>query len=193
MAEVYKFEVELGGFAGAPGLNSWFFGSPAGPIDVTTMGEIEVALVALYENFRTYMASGVTYTLAPAAKVFDAESGDLVGAHPLEGFSASATGSNGDASRASQVKLQLITGAVVNNRFVRGGCYMGPINSNATENDGTIESDVKMGLQTAVTNLILAGPLVVWHRPKNGAGGQLCEVLSVSVMDVPAVLRSRRD
>jgi hypothetical protein len=139
------------------------------------------------------MAAGVTYTLEPAAKVYDAESGALVGAHPLQGFSAAATGSNGDASRASQVKVQLLTGAVVNNRFVRGGCYMGPINSNATENDGTIESDVKMGLQTGVTGLMLAGPLVVWHRPKNGAGGQLCQVLSTSVMDVPAVLRSRRD
>lgn len=193
MADVYVFKVLLTGWSGGPGVNTWTFGHEDSPLSVSELDDIQTTLTALYENFRIYMPGGITTELQPEVRIYNDVTGTIVGGLPLSTASGTSASSNGDMSRAVMAKCQLLTGQVVGKRIVRGGVFMGPINGNAVDNGGMLEQDVINGLSDDLGILRSAGPLAVWHRPKNGAGGKLCEAFSVGVNRVPAILRSRRD
>jgi hypothetical protein len=89
------------------------------------------------------------------------------------------------------------TGAIVNGRRVRGRTFLGPLDNSCLQNDGTLSSSSithANALGAAWTDAGLTTTLsCVWHRPVGGTGGSNHEIISATVRDKFAVLRSRRD
>jgi hypothetical protein len=93
------------------------------------------------------------------------------------------------------MKLRFATATVVGNRRLRGGIYLGPIADFAITSTGAIQSAANAAVASAYQAMISGiGPrLQVYHRPVGGSGGVAGDVTGVTVMPLPAVLRSRRD
>lgn len=199
MGEIYKLQVELGAFPGAPGVNSWFCRQAVG----SSLSDAEVAAFAadlrtFYDTAKTYMAPNVTMQVLGTFDVFDDGDGSLIA---RRGFTAPAVVTAGAGSsatsRATQLKLQAITNTIRGNRIVRGGIYLGPVSNSAINGtDGSVASTPRTAIIAAMNTLrTRAGEAqwAVWSAPKPGLVGSSGPVASCNVMAKPAVLRSRRD
>jgi hypothetical protein len=195
MPDVCKVVVELGGWFGAPGVNVWNFCAPA-------HGEITTAHANTFlEDLRTsyavepnLYATGVTITFPATLPVFNSLTGELLYFVGDESAQAQVTGTgNSSESRASQALLRLQTSDVRANRLVRGHVFLGPMAGNLIDSDGTIASYMREDITEAFSGVIdpLAGRVVVWSRPINEDGGQVSDVNTVSVRNIPATLRGR--
>jgi hypothetical protein len=105
--------------------------------------------------------------------------------------------SNGELPPATMICATWNTGAIVNGRRVRGRTFLGPLDNSCLQNDGTLSSSSithANALSSAWTDAGLTTTLsCVWHRPVGGTGGSNHEIISATIRDKFAVLRSRRD
>jgi hypothetical protein len=75
---------------------------------------------------------------------------------------------------------------------------MVPLSTNVMQNDGTIIDSALASMRQfaaeLVSNFALAGPqFVVYRRPHAGVGGLAAKIVSSSISDEIAILRSRRN
>jgi len=196
MAQVFRIKTVLSGFPGAPGVNTHYFTSGVSAVNADIQdaaAEVHGAMNAL----KAYLVRDLTWNIDPEAYVYELDTGvlDRVAVLDATGLNGVSTATVGSTSRASMIKLRFSTGTVVNNRRLRGGIYLGPISDFAITSTGAVNSAAAGAVATAYDAMISGtGPrLQVWHRPVNGAGGAAGDVTGVSVMPLPAVLRSRRD
>jgi hypothetical protein len=207
VALVARFKVDLSGFSGAPGVNTWFVGDTglsAGPSQGTVDGTA-VALDAFYEAVKGVIQSDVSWSVDPSVGVLDVETGVLDSIMAAAGgpFSGVATGIN-QGGHMTMIKTQLRTGSYNDGREVRGGPFIGPVVAAVADGPGTLTPAVTLTMNNALTALAGAinsagGLLVVYRRPRAAApgvtarAGLLRAVTSATVFNKPAVLRSRRD
>lgn len=182
------------GFSGAPGYTNFFFADDA---DTTTANTMVTATLSFFNTLRSMFPTGVTISVSPEVAQIDEASGTLEGFVYADDPAFAVTGSGAGTYSAP-------TGAVVNwrteqvnrGRRVRGRTFLVPLSGGSFQADGTISNTALADLRDAASDLITAAagvPLVVWSRPRNGAGGVAAIVTSSSVPDMAAVLRSRRD
>lgn len=193
---IFEFRVEIGGFPGAPGINT-FFGKDDGDLG-QGIGNFKDGLQSMYTALKAFAVSGVTWSIIPACKVLDPANGDLLDVQPFNGWTVTASGTDSKTSRATQAKFQFLTDKIVRNRLVRGGIFFGPLNDDTIDTAGNIDPGFEPAVQSAFSGLLdVAGDMrmVVWSRPKVSAPiqpGDFGFVQQVTVWDLPAVLRSRR-
>jgi hypothetical protein len=195
MPELHRFRVDLGGWIGAPGVNTLYFRYPLGTGDLDSVaGLIRTA----YDSLKAYFPAGMTATVNSEVAVIDSATGLLQHGEVLEP-PAQVVGTAGSASssRAVMALARLHTQKVIDGRRVRGRIFLGPIATTAMAADGSISSAVRNAIGTAFGGLIdVAGAnLVVWHRPTapGASDGDYGTVTSVIGAPLPEVLRSRRD
>lgn len=205
MTLVYQYKVLLSGWNGGPGMNTIHLLSfEEGTASQGALQDGADQIQAAYNAMKQYFVGFSTFTLLPEVKALNVGDASLVELRNVAGWAVSTASSATTSSRATMAKMRFITDRVRGNRILRGGIYFGPIDDDAIESDGTLKQSAKTALAAAwngLTDVNITDQmrLAVYGRPdptnKNPAvrEGVTGYVQSVSVMPVPAVLRSRRD
>lgn len=151
-------------------------------------------VAAFWDAIRDRIPNNCTLTVDGTADVIVAETGVLTGTASV-GTTTNLTGTDAGAFGVGVgARIRWETGAVVNGHRVVGTTFVVPMGTTAFSGDGYITDPVATDFQTAGAALITAssGNLVVWTRPKGGAGSGVSHVSACSVPREPSWLRSRK-
>lgn len=191
---ITRITARWSGFRGAPGYSNFFFeGENAVDIEVKPLGE---AVATFFRSVSDNLPAGVTITIDGNADNIDEATGNIVGQVDFEEPLAVTGGVQGNYSAASGAVVNWLTGSFVNGRQVRGRTFIVPLTTNSYDAQGDITSGVLDRIRAGAQGLVdanIPSPLVVWSRPRGGAGGTSHVVTGSRVPDLGAVLRSRRD
>lgn len=203
MADIFIIKAIGSGWQGAPGLTQFVFDTD--PLLTRRLNaDSALRLVSdFYETMASYLVDDSVW--APSAEVdfFDDVSGTLqekyFSGEPITAVAGTDVTSGN--SRATMVASKLVTDTVRGQTLLRGRHFIGPIGDSGITSEGQLTEAIKQSVATAYAGMIdVVGPnLGVWGRPvtkipepfKPGVFGRATGA-GVS-MDVPAVLRSRRD
>lgn len=152
---------------------------------------------ASWNAFVSFMQPSVTLAFDPICLAVEATTGVLtgtfVGTTPAN---VTGTGTGDGLPRQTQGLCRLGTSAVISGRRLRGRLFMPNPNEADNSSGGTPTSTYTSGITTSFASLLTAGATtsmpVVWHRPKNGAGGASSLVTSIGGANTWSVLKSRR-
>jgi len=197
MTEMHRFRVRLGGWTGAPGLNTWYMRYPA-PIIPDDLAADAVLLRTAYDALKGKLAQGVTVDIDPIVDQLNDSTGTLTGSVAITPpAQVVGTDTGRQLSRATMVLARLNTDAIVDGRRLRGRIFLGPAGSSCLDTNGQVTAATVTAVSSAFAGLldVVAGRIVVWHRPTSpgGSDGTTGFVQNVGCKPVPAVLRSRRD
>lgn len=192
-----RVRVALSGWAGGPGLSTFYFLTPLE--DAAAAARIVARVHTFYEanNAKGLFYDPVRIQVSGDVDVLTAASGlitnTLTVAPPaiVNGF-----GGGQATSPAIAGNFRLNTSTFLAGRRLRGRIFISPLPTSGVETDGTATEAMKSTANGAGTALIAGDPgdlWVVWHRPKLGVGGTAGPITSVSMADKLAVLTSRRD
>lgn len=182
------------GFSGAPGYSNFFFNAFGGGDEVT----LEVERVrAFFQAIRDLLPSAVNIQVQQEAAILEESSGALIDyaqaeapAQPVIG------GTSANYSGPAGATVTWNTDAVARGRRLRGRTFLVPLAVSAYDPQGTLTNNTITTINGAADLLYAQGDgpeLVIWSRPRDGAGGSIGAVTSHRVADQAAVLRSRRD
>lgn len=182
------------GFTGAPGYTNFFFDAFGAGDEVNA----EVNRVFTFFNgIISLLPEDVTIQVQPEAAILDEASGALISYANADTTPTANNGiASGSYSAPSGALVSWQTDAVARGRRLRGRTFLVPLANSAYEDDGTLASGTVNTINNAAGNLMGDGTgpaLVIWSRPRDGAGGSIGTVTDHRVPDMAAVLRSRRD
>lgn len=195
MAAVHQFRINLSGWQGGPGMNTWYaIPSLLGDDEMTTaeLSAVSSGLNVFYTAMRPYLIGGMAIQPDTEVKILDSATGELQGVTSLPTFTVTASGSGNEESRATQIKLQILTNLIANGRRVRGGPFLGPASNFSLGADGQLTGTAITAVEGFLTDLLATAPWGVWHRPKDGAGGEFGVHVGGRVTKVPGTLRRRK-
>jgi len=176
------------GASGLPGYTRMRFGGAATGAEAATLAG---RMRTYFDSIKALIPAAVTVGFQESAQTYD-ELGELTGD---VGFTPPAlvagTGSGSFAGPVGMV-VNWITGAIVSGHKVRGRSFMVPLASAAFATDGTPATTSVTTIQTAAAALIAGTPSMVIVTQEPGLYAT-SNVISASVPDRAAVLRSRRD
>lgn len=202
MTGMLKVKTRWSGFTGSPGWTNFFFrdfsgtGEPTQPQAVAAVGRVNTFFQAIKDKF----PASVTLTIQSDVEVIEETDGKMQSVFSVTA-PAAIVGSNSIAtfSGASGAVVNWRTNGVRNGRRVGGRTFLVPTSTALYQNDGTLDTAHRTGLQTAadaLANGTTESPdLGVWARPssKGATDGVWWAVSAATVPDLAAVLRSRRD
>lgn len=182
------------GFSGAPGYTSFHFSTFTGGGDAQAAVD---RVRAFFSGVRTFLPGSVSIQVQPTVEILDEASGVLQDYVDAEDPPLVVTGNGtGAYSAAAGAVISWNTATVANGRRVRGRTFLVPLSGSGLESDGTLSAAGLLEINAAAAGLEggdFEQQLVVWSRPRNGAGGVAAPVTGHRVPDMTAVLRSRRD
>jgi hypothetical protein len=209
---VNVFQVELTGFTGGPGVNTWTFvngapipGDPGAALTPGQVDSVAASLGTIYSGFNTYMQNDVTWTIRSESQEVDEVTGQLQNITSGENAPISGTGTaTAVGPHFLMMKTQLRTDRFSDGRRIQGGPFIGPMTAERLSSGGSWLSTSLGVVETALSNglaaAVAAGAIpVVWRRPRPASSplgerpGTLGVVSASTVWSKPAVLRSRRD
>ena len=192
-------------WSGAPGLpgytNFHFFGVTETPAEADALA---VRMRAFFLQINGFMSNAVTVSIRPIFENVNEVDGRLQSEVTATTVGAPVAGNyGGTLSAAAGAVVNWNTSTIQFGRRVRGRTFLVPMGGGLFAADGTLETTSRNTLQDAAAGLALAAPvMVVWSRPREAAVGPPAEparlgtvnlVTGVTVPDLAAVLRSRRD
>ena len=189
------------GFQGAPGYSNFFMDTPgADSVPPAGVDGAVTSVVNFFAAIKGSLSPTTSVSVSPVVEFLNATSGIVVGeasssaTPPAQVGTATAT----TLSAASGACVSWGTSTIVGRRRVRGRTFVVPLSIEAYDSTGTLAPDTLTRLTDGSRALIGATAgngtrLVIWHRPKIGAGGVQAFVTSAAIRDRVAVLRSRRD
>lgn len=198
MARISRVRLALTGFAGSPGVITWY--GLDGPALASTMQN-------WFNDFRPYLPTAVTGQVEVGGDIIEATDGSLQSSW-VGGGTAVLTGNSAYVySAASGVAVNWLTAIVADGSRIRGRSFVVPLASNAYDLTGSIEATALTAIRASSATAVVGGAnnFVVWHRPYPGRAasptlparpahvGSFAFVTASSVADKVAVLRSRRD
>lgn len=198
MPSMYRVHLQSTGWAGSPGLNTFYFvGTP--DASITSSDQANAVVERVQSQFVGFQGSYPAFwrgQVSPQVDMIDAATGRLTNTF-VNGTSQPLLIGSGSSSGpiASAVVVNLLTDAIVAGKRITGKTFLSPLTT-AGDADGTPSQALRDACASAVYGLIVpdgAPTLCVWHRPKLGAGGSAHIVTGVLVKDKYAVLTSRRD
>ena len=202
MAEIGLVTATWSGISGGLGVTTLAFArADDGPITATDAQNAVDNVRAFMATSAAVVPGGVTITVSPVVEVYDDISGviqsALSAATPPAAVSGAASGAwaNGVGYR-----IDWNTSFVRRRKRTVGRTYIVPASSLAFATDGTLDNANRTTLQGAGTTLLSAMAtdglaLCVWCRPTGPTAndGASPAVLSATVPDKAAIVRSRRD
>lgn len=191
---ITRITATWGGFRGAPGYSNFYFGGAAA--DDTDAESLAEAVRSFFNAFRVDLPSSVTISIQPSAEIIDETNGQITGQVDFTPPETITGGTNATYSAASGAVVNWNTAGYRNGRRIRGRTFVVPLSNAAYDTAGDI-STASLGLLRNGAAFLTSGvsvlPFVVWARPNDGANGTAEPVVSATVPDLGAVLRSRRD
>lgn len=198
MSLMGRVRVASSGWSGAPGLNTIYFQNDADPSTFTS-GDAQVCVDRVRGAFNSNNAlfpNAWTAVVSPDVDVITAATGVLAttfSVTPPSGIVG--TGGTQYGPLAADICVRLHTADIRDGHRIGGRWYLGPLTATSDSDGSPTAAKIALALSVGVMcNVVSAGAprLVVWSRPKNGAGGVAALVTSVTIKDTFAVLRSRR-
>lgn len=188
----FQYRVEWDGTTGGPGVSVFNFRLSGAAL---TTGPQQAA-----DNIRTFfqsVASGLPNELVlsfPAEVTeLDTVTGQLTAVHPVTPGAPIPGGSTGGYAHASGVRIEWLTGSILNGRRLKGTTFLVPYAAGAFDVNGRLPAASVAPLEDAaeayVQGMENIGSAAVWSRTH----GILADVTSIRVPTLGAVLRSRRD
>lgn len=200
MASILKVTAKWDGFVGAPGYSNFYWKEedPGASFDAGAVACGD-AVQKFFNDIKLYFPPHVKWRVQTDVPVIDDTTGQMV--------DIASAGARGDiVGGAGNFAYSAPTGAVVtwrsngvrNGRRVRGRTFLVPIAATATAQDGTLDATATGVLFTAAQayiNTAGARSPLVWARPTTpgGSDGVSHPIISASIPDKVAVLKSRRD
>jgi len=209
MSVIYRVRVELSGWNGGPGVNTFFgLGFEEGDANEASLNNFAQGIKAVYQSCSDLLSSDVLCTwdgTVDKLNIADAALMDRTGG--LDEWTVVASAGNSAESRATQLKMQFKTDRLRGRRFLQGGIFFGPVRSEAVTYGGDTAPSAAGRLISAFDGLldVIGVNLAVYGQPTrpetppgpgdppNNRDGVAGYVQNVGVMRVPAVLRRRRD
>lgn len=200
MVQLLKVTAKWTGFAGAPGYSNFFWHEedPAGSFDSGAIAAMN-AVGTFFDSIKQWFPNTVKWNVQPDVPIIESTTGELVSyANGGARTDIVGTATNAAYSAASGVVVTWRTGGVVRGRRVRGRTFLVPTANVAYDLDGTLQSASAASFGTAATALINTvgqrSP-VIWSRPssKGASDGAFFPILTATVPDKVAILKSRRD
>lgn len=195
-----RLRVNLAGWDGAPGVNTWYFSAgTGGSWLLANLQEACDVVNDMYVGIHENLVPGMTVSPDPAVSYINIASGELVGVETLDnsGWGTTGAGSSGAESRATQATCAFLTDRFINGRRLQGRVFLGPLASGSLDGSGLITTGTQSGIPPLLDGIIsgTGARLAVYQRPKPGVGGSgdYGDVTSIVVRPKPGILRSRRD
>jgi len=192
MGELRRWRTTWSGFAGAPGIST-FYGDNAesGP-------DQKAAIAAFWAAIEPYVPHSVTLTLLGNGDVVDDISGDVTGVFSEGSDSAVVGGNSGYVMAPAGALVQWLTGVYLRGRQLRGKTFLVPLGATEFTDTGALSASVAAAIQSAGTTMLAAGDgdmFRVWHRPTTSpaTAGESHSATTCLVTTKCVVLRSRRD
>lgn len=204
MATVYRFGVNIAGWTGGPGRNTWHMcqAGELGGADQSDLEGIAADIAAVYDAVKSHLINGLTVDIDATVDEFDVATGALqrvIGITPPATVTGSAAAVSGNVSRATQATVRFKTDAVRGNRSLQGRHFLGPVANTVLGSDGNITSAVAAAFGAAYGGVIDVtgnGRLVVWGQPSPTvpalAVGMVGYVQQAVCNRIPGTLRSRK-
>lgn len=204
MTQLLRVKTKWSGFSGAPGYTVLHFrdfgAGDGGGGDASAASALAAVnrVSSFFTAARTALASTVTLNIEPEVDVLEDTTGELVTSFTTPTQAPIFGNNSGNYSAATGAVINWKTGGVRNGRKIRGRSFLVPVGGSGMDAAGLLAA----GARTAILNagIALVDPagspdLVVYARP-SGPGatdGQAALVTGVTVPNLLAVLRSRRD
>lgn len=207
MTTLYRVRTVWSYTPGGPGYTNLYFGStdPLAAGAQTAVNDVQAFFTAL----KGYIPSAVSLQVDPLVVMVEDYSSEQVGeisvTSPPPPIACTGTGAY---AAPVGITCQWTTGAFQYGRRVKGRTYIVPLVASAFENNGTIVNANVTVFNNAAAALVAAGSQLVVYTRKRAAktaeesptgkaitarAGASSVVVSGSVRDIAAVLRSRRD
>lgn len=198
MTALRRVRVGLTGFAGSPGVNTFYF------LDTSTA---LASLNTLYQGLQGVFPSVVTIQIENTGDIIESTTGELLGSWSGNAVAPFGGTGAGSYSAPSGAMIGWETGAVRDGRRLRGRTFLVPAVGSQYDQYGTLNDTMVTSVQASATAFIFeqSSSFVIWHRPFAGApavgtkparpatlGGHAL-VIAARVPDKAVVLRSRRD
>lgn len=185
---------------GGNGYSNFYFAPDAGPDITQAVVDNAISRTDTFLNlFQSRTPPAVRIQLNSTVELIDDTNGHLIGFMSGAPFQRGNGTGTGSYSAASGLVVNWYTGGVKKGRRVRGRTFFVPLSGNALDTNGTIENSTLAAIQGGATALANAAGgvanLVVWSRPAepNFIDGISYDVITATVPDKAAILRSRRD
>lgn len=182
------------GFRGAPGYSNFYFAGDSA--DELLLEQSAETVRSFFQAFRDYLPSGINIQVRGNAEVIDEANGQITSQLDFEQPAPVIGATTGTYSAASGAVVNWNTNAYRNGRRIRGRTFLVPLSTNAYDSAGDLNGAALGDIRDGATYLSSGAaplPFVVWARPINGSGGTAEPVVSHTVPDMGAILRSRRD
>lgn len=170
-----------------PGISTFFLANS------TTAGW-PAALVTFFTALRSFVPTGITWTVPGVADIIEDTTGVLVTANsPGGGGTVTSNGGAVDFKPGVGLRMRWLTGGVVAGRRVTGTTFLCPTTSQEIPN-GVVQASTVTAVNNAMVAYIGAAGLdpAVWSRPAPGRSGSTHVITASSVPSTLTWLRSRR-
>lgn len=200
MTDILKVTTRWDGFQGAPGYSNfyWHEQDPGGSFDLGASAAAD-AVVAFFTAIKGLFPTGLKWRVMPDVPVINDANGDIVN-YASAGTRAdiAATAAASGYSAASGAVVTWRSSGVRNGHRVRGRTFLVPGAFTIMDTDGSIVASALTTLNTAATayiNTVGERSPVVWARPTapGATDGAMFPIITASIPDKVAVLKSRRD
>ena len=185
MADIDQLVVRWDGFTGAPGY-SVFYALPG--------HSVRGMIFNFFDSIKVNVPTGVHWTVPLSGNTFDDATGELTGVW-TETTAATGIDASGGAPNVGNAGACFTwrTNTILDGKKVRGRTFIVPLSTANYASNGTLDDAVLAAFRTKGQALVddADGNLVVWHRPKAGAGGGHGPITLCTVTDRAAILRSR--
>lgn len=185
MPSLFRIQVALTGFHGAPGVST-FYGNEL---------DSHVAVASFFTGAANALAGQVNWSVPNSGDIIDEATGTIT-AIWTDGSEVHGVGGGGGAYVGSSgVVCSWKTGLRVGRRLLQGRTFLVPSATSVFDTDGNITSGVLTAVQGAGNALATSGKVNIYHRPTPAAptSGISSPVISAHAPDIAAVLRSRRE
>lgn len=177
-----------GNWVGAPGYTTMYAAD--------NISTVLAAYRAFFDAVKVYIPNGLTVAFPNTGDTIDEATGDINGAWSATAaatVTGTASGSLNYAAGAG-VAISWRTNNIVRGRRPVGRSYIVPLVSTAFDTNGTLASTPTGVFNTAVSTFISAAgsDLVIWSRPSQAGAGTTSVIVSGTINDAGAVLKSRR-
>lgn len=200
VANIQRIRVVWSNFPGAPGYSNFY-------AQDTPPNTLNAALRVFFDSVKALVAGSAVFTFPTASDTIDMSNGKIVGQVPLTAVATVTATGSGNFSGGSGAVVDWLTGSFVRGRRLRGRTFLVPLTQGTQDSNGSLATASQTTIQTAATALVTAAggtmhiysPPVFEKDPVTGKPtdtvkftGQSASVLSATVPDLCAILRSRR-
>lgn len=211
VVQIFRVVTEWSGFNGAPGYTNLFFRNVL-PGGAPTGVDEQISALAATERVTNFFTSlvpqfpdDVTFTVQSVVDILEDTTGDLVESVNVDPIDPIRGTQPGAYSAATGAVCGWRTSTILRNRRISGRTFLVPLAGFSFSQNGRIATEDVNAIRAAAESLAIGGvnsTFGVWARPivrteKNPDAdprpGQWAECTGVSVTNLPAVLRSRRD